>query len=156
LGILFVFKYFNFFTESLHALLTSLGVGVDPRFISIALPVGVSFYTFQSINYTLAVYRGKLRPCTNLLDFALFIAFFPQLIAGPIERAEDLLPQVQGRREIRGAMVREGLWLILLGLFKKMVLADNMAAFTKPVFENPGAASGIAVLVGIYAFAFQI
>jgi alginate O-acetyltransferase complex protein AlgI len=156
LGILFVFKYFNFFTESLHALLASLGVGVDPRVLSIALPVGVSFYTFQSINYTLAVYRGRLEPCADFLDFALFISFFPQLVAGPIERAEDLLPQVRGRREIRSAMAREGLWLILLGLFKKMVLADNMTAFTRPVFDAPGTASGVEVLVGIYAFAFQI
>lgn len=156
LGILFVFKYFNFFTESLHALLASMGIGVDPRIISVALPVGVSFYTFQSINYTMAVYRGKLRPCTDIFDFALFIAFFPQLIAGPIERAEDLLPQVEGRREIRGAMVREGLWLILLGLFKKMVLADNMATLAGPVFDSPGTATGVGVLVGIYAFAFQI
>ncbi|MHC5542222.1 MBOAT family O-acyltransferase, partial [Singulisphaera rosea] len=156
LGILFVFKYFNFFTESLHTLLMSMGIGVDPRIISVALPVGVSFYTFQSINYTMAVYRGKLRPCVDFFDFALFIAFFPQLIAGPIERAEDLLPQVEGRREIRGAMVREGLWLILLGLFKKMVLADNMATLAGPVFDSPGTATGVGVLVGIYAFAFQI
>jgi alginate O-acetyltransferase complex protein AlgI len=156
LSILFIFKYFNFFAESFRVLLASRGIMADARVLALALPVGISFYTFQSINYTLAVYRGRMRACEDFFDFALFIAFFPQLVAGPIERAEHLLPQVQNPRTISYGMVRDGLWLILLGYFKKLVLADNMVEFTRPVFNEPDSASGGAVLVAIYAFAFQI
>ncbi len=108
------------------------------------------------MSYTLDVYRGKLEPVRHFGDFALYVAFFPQLVAGPIERAEHLLPQVRNPRTIRYGMVREGLWLILLGYFKKVVLADNMAPFSRAVFDHPGEVSGLEVLGGIYAFAVQI
>jgi len=156
LGILFTFKYFNFFANGFANLLSVFGFDMDPRIINVALPIGISFYTFQTMSYTIDIYQGKLRPTRNFMNFALFVSFFPQLVAGPIERARNLLPQVEKRRTISYDMVREGLWLILLGYFKKLVIADNMIPFTQSVFESPDTASGLEILIGIYAFAFQI
>ncbi|HPK04110.1 MAG TPA: MBOAT family O-acyltransferase [Candidatus Sumerlaeota bacterium] len=156
LSILFFFKYFNFFVDSTLSLFHFFGLNPDIVTIKILLPVGISFYTFQSMSYTIDVYRGQLTPTRSLLDYMLFVSFFPQLVAGPIERARELLPQVQAPRCIDHAMVREGLWLILLGYFKKVVIADNMAPIANEVFNNPDAHQGLPVLLGIYAFAFQI
>lgn len=156
LGILFTFKYLNFFADSFERLLTLFGLSMDVHFIDVILPVGISFYTFQTMSYTIDIFLGKLKPAKNFLNFALFVAFFPQLVAGPIERARNLLPQVENKRTISYGMVREGLWLILLGYFKKLVIADNMIPFTRPIFENPHTVSGLEILIGIYAFAFQI
>ncbi len=156
LGILFSLKYFDFFRASFAALLQSFGYEADWRLFNFILPVGISFYTFQTMSYTIDIYRGQLAPTRNLRDFALFVAFFPQLVAGPIERASHLLPQVTQPRRVTYWMVRQACWLILLGYFKKVVLADNMAAFTKPVFDDPGAADGLSSAIAVYAFAFQI
>ena len=156
LGILFTFKYFDFFANGFANLLSVFGFDMDPRIINVALPIGISFYTFQTMSYTIDIYQGKLRPTRNFMNFALFVSFFPQLVAGPIERARNLLPQVEKRRTISYDMVREGLWLILLGYFKKLVIADNMIPFTQSIFESPNTASGLEILIGIYAFAFQI
>lgn len=156
LGMLAFFKYFGFFAESTSELLRLCGFAVDRLTLDIILPVGISFYTFQTLSYTVDVYRRELPACRSFVDFALFVSFFPQLVAGPIERATHLLPQVMRPREVTAGMIREGAWLLLLGYYKKVVLADNMAPFTERVFGHPTDVHGTEVLIGIYAFAFQI
>jgi D-alanyl-lipoteichoic acid acyltransferase DltB (MBOAT superfamily) len=156
LGMLGAFKYMGFFARSLMDGFAQLGYQMDLRFAELVLPVGISFYTFQSLSYTVDVYRGELKASRNPIDFALFVAFFPQLVAGPIERATHFLPQVQNPRTINYESWREGSWLILLGYYKKVVLADNMAPIAMRLFNNPGDVHGLEVLIGIYAFAFQI
>ena len=156
LGILFFFKYFGFFAENLTAALAVLGISADPQFIRIVLPVGVSFYTFQTMSYTIDVYRREMQATRNFLDFALFVSFFPQLVAGPIERASLLLPQIQGHRILRYNQIRQGCWLILFGYYKKVVLADNLAVFVNDVFNAPSEAYGLVIPLATLAFAFQI
>jgi len=156
LGILFVFKYFNFFAGSFQRLLTLFGLGLNIHVINVLLPLGISFYTFHNISYIVDVYRGRVTPTRSLVNFALYVALFPQLIAGPIARPGHLLPQIENHRRITYLMLREGFWLILLGYFKKVVLADSMIPFTSAVFERPGEVYGTQILFGIYAFAFQI
>lgn len=155
LGILGFFKYFNFFIENLSSLLGEFGVSLPFGVLQIVLPVGISFYTFQTMSYTLDVYRGQLKPAKSYLDFATFVSFFPQLVAGPIERASQLLPQIQHPRTITRAGMEEGAWLIFWGLFKKCVIADNLAILVEGVFNAHGS-SGPAALIALYAFAFQI
>lgn len=156
LGLLFFFKYFNFFADSLARLLQVFGMQADPITLRIILPVGISFFTFQTMSYTIDVWAGRLRPTRDLVDFSLFVVFFPQLVAGPIERATHLLPQVQERRVITYDMLREGAWLVLLGFYKKVVLADNMVVFVNEIFNQPEQAHGLAIPVAVLAFAFQI
>jgi D-alanyl-lipoteichoic acid acyltransferase DltB (MBOAT superfamily) len=119
LGILAFFKYFNFFADSLAGLLQVVGVDTPVRHLNIILPVGISFYTFQTMSYTLDIYRRQLKPTRNFLDFAAFVSFFPQLVAGPIERAAKLLPQIEQPRTIRRGDMESGAWLVVWGLFKK-------------------------------------
>ncbi|MCB9849902.1 MAG: MBOAT family protein [Phycisphaerales bacterium] len=157
LGILGVFKYYDFFAGSAGELLAALGAPVEPRLLRVVLPVGISFYTFQTLSYTIDVYRGELRACRSALRFAVFVAFFPQLVAGPIVRARDFLPQLASPRRIDLAGVGEGGYLVLWGLFKKVVIAGNLAPLVDSVFaSNAGAVSGGQVLVAVYAFAVQI
>ncbi len=156
LGLLAVFKYLGFFVESMEALLTSAGIDAGPWRLDLVLPVGISFYTFQTMSYTIDIYRRKLEPTRNFLDFALYVAFFPQLVAGPIERAVRLLPQIAQRRTITWDGVRAGAWLILIGYFKKTVIADNLAVLVDPAFSDPSQANGFDMLTAIYAFALQI
>ncbi len=156
LGILFFFKYCGFFVESANALLERLGAPGQIHVLRFILPVGISFYTFQSMSYVIDVYRRQLKPVSSLEDYALYVSFFPQLVAGPIERATHLLPQVQTERLITYPMIREGLWLILFGYFKKVVVADNMAPFADMVFNDPHNVHGLAIPLGLLAFAFQI
>lgn len=151
LGLLGVFKYFDFFSQSLAEL-----VGIDdPVLLNVILPVGISFYTFQTLSYSFDIYAGRLRPSRRFVDFATFVAFFPQLVAGPIERARDLLPQFQRMRPITGERIERGLHFIAQGLFKKVVVADNVALVADAAFalSNP---TGLQSLVGVYAFAIQI
>jgi len=156
LGILGFFKYFNFFIDSASALLLRLGLDVPDVTLRVILPVGVSFYTFQELSYTVDVYRRELSPARNFLDFALYVSFFPQLVAGPIERATSLLPQIQAPRPRVGwENVRSGLWLILLGTFKKVVVADSLAHLVDAVFDPAAKPVGMEVLLGAYGFAFQ-
>jgi len=119
LGMLGVFKYFNFFADNVHAALTSFGLGLDPILLRIFLPVGISFYTFQTLSYTIDIYKGKLEPRTNFLDFAVFVSFFPQLVAGPIERASRFLPQVEKDRHWNWAVFGDAWPLIVRGYVKK-------------------------------------
>jgi alginate O-acetyltransferase complex protein AlgI len=149
------FKYFNFFIDSANTLLSGLGLGTWDVQLRVILPVGISFYTFQSISYIVDVYRGEVEPARNPIDFALFVAFFPHMVAGPIMRSRDLLPQFQRERHTTRLQIREGLWLVLLGFFKKMVIGDNLAPIVDRVFSS-GDHTGATVLLGVYAFAFQI
>ena len=156
LGILGFFKYYDFFAESLASLLGVVGLEPDPFTLGVILPVGISFYTFQTMSYTIDIYRGKLAPVNSLVDFALFVAFFPQLVAGPIERARRLLPQIAKPRRIDRDQVGAGLWLVLWGYFKKVVIADNMALIVNPVFAGHGDYQGLELLVALLAFTVQI
>ena len=156
LGILFSFKYFGFFYDSLVQLGAAFGLQLDSLSLRIILPVGISFYTFQTLSYTIDVYRGRVQPCRRMEDFALYVAFFPQLVAGPIERSSHLLPQIEGARRVTLAGFRDGAWLVLLGYYKKVVLADNVAPYVNLVFGEPAAASGMAIPIAILAFAIQI
>jgi len=155
LSVLGFFKYCNFFIQSVSTALDHLGLDVSLPTLNLVLPVGISFYTFQSMSYTIDVYRGQLAPTRRVTDFLAFVSFFPQLVAGPIERASHLLPQFQQTRVITRAMLEEGVWLILWGLFKKVVIADNCAPLVEIVYGN-AAYTGPAVLLGTVAFALQI
>ncbi len=156
LGILGFFKYFNFFAENVDRILNVMGMSADWPVTTILLPMGISFYTFQTMSYTIDVYRGKLKPTRNFLNFAVFVSYFPQLVAGPIERASKLLPQVEQPRNIRYQQIRDGFRLILLGYVLKLIVAENMAPFTKELFNSPEDHHGLNVLFGLYAAAFQI
>lgn len=157
LGMLGFFKYFDFFIGEFSALLSSLGLQAHIPTLNVILPVGISFYTFQTMSYTIDVYYGKTKPADNILCFALYVSFFPQLIAGPIERSSHLLPQILEPRRLRPDDFTEGLYHVILGLFKKVVIADNMAPIVNRVFATPtDELSGLEILVGLYAFAFQI
>jgi len=158
LGILAVFKYSNFFIDSLSSLTSSVGLGELSPALSVVLPVGISFYTFQTLSYTFDVYRRRIEPTRNILDFATYVAFFPQLVAGPIERAQRLLPQIsdRGRRLPQGAPLQGAVLLILQGMFKKVVLADGVAVIANEVFSAPEDYSWIGVSLGVLAFGIQI
>ena len=154
LGILGFFKYFNFFADSLASIAAGFGVELSPMTLQIILPVGISFYTFQTLGYTLDVYRGRLKPCRNLPDFALFVAFFPQLMAGPIERARKLIPQLQSVRKIQCDDLRLGVWWIFWGLFQKVFIADNLAPYTFWGTVPGNAEAGLDIY--LLSFAFMI
>ncbi len=157
LGILGVFKYANFFVDSFADVLRDVGLEPNEPFLSVILPVGISFYTFQTMSYTIDVYRRRLEPVSDFIVFATFVAYFPQLVAGPIERARILLPQLQSNdRSLSLDRVQSGLGLILLGLFKKVVLADGVAGAADRAFTDPATLSSVSVAVGVLAFAIQI
>ena len=157
LGILGVFKYYNFFAESAADLLRFLGFEPDAATLSIVLPVGISFYTFQALSYTIDIYRRELRPAQSFLDYSLFIAFFPQLVAGPIVRAREFLPQLdQPRRFARHVELRSCLTLFLVGYLKKAVLADQVAMVVDPVFGHPDSWSTGANVMSLLLYSVQI
>jgi alginate O-acetyltransferase complex protein AlgI len=156
LGVLATFKYFGFFSHSLAELLRALGLQASFPVIHLVLPVGVSFYTFQSISYTVDVYRGKLPAAARLSEFALYVAFFPQLVAGPIERAPHMLPLIRAPRRVDMGTLSSGLGLILLGLFRKLCIADAVSAEVSAAFSEPGQLTGPQLLRGAYVFALQI
>lgn len=156
LGLLGVFKYYDFFVASLTEGLEALGVTARLDLLDIVLPVGISFYTFQTMSYTIDVYRRQLDAERDFVDFALFVSYFPQLVAGPIERASNLLPQIRTERRVTSDNLIEGGWLILKGFFLKMVIADNLALVTDEVFSSVRPASAITAGIGVLAFTFQI
>jgi alginate O-acetyltransferase complex protein AlgI len=156
LGLLGVFKYFNFFAESLGAALDALGIQSSSLHLNIVLPVGVSFYTFQSLSYTIDIYRRVFKPTDRFFDFALFVAYFPQLQAGPIERARQLLPQLASPRLITLDGTSRGLYLIVLGFFKKVAIADGVSPIVDQIFATSGQVSWIDVIIGSVLFAVQI
>ncbi len=156
-ALLGVFKYYNFFAHELSGLTALLQIPVSLPVLEILLPVGISFYTFQTMSYTIDVYRGDFKATRNFIDFALFVGFFPHLVAGPIVRANKLLPQISNPRQRQTDDFREGLYYVALGLFKKVVVADNLAAVSNTIFRtDPSQLSGVECLLGMYAFAFQI
>jgi alginate O-acetyltransferase complex protein AlgI len=155
LTVLGIFKYLGFFVNSAEKLLESVGLHANLPILSLVLPVGISFYTFQTLGYVIDVYRKQLRPAPNLLDFALYISFFPQLVAGPIERATHLLPQVLSPRTITYEQVSRGSFLILLGLFKKIVIADGVANAVNVIYGMP-VPSALDITLATYLFALQI
>lgn len=156
LAILGFFKYFNFFSESFTSLLNIAGLEADAITLKIILPVGISFYTFQTMSYTIDIYRKKLKATDNFFDFALFVSFFPQLVAGPIERATNLLPQIQAPRIIRKEQIYSAFFLIIWGYFKKIVIADNVSLVANQIFNNYTNFHGLDLLLGTIAFAVQI
>jgi alginate O-acetyltransferase complex protein AlgI len=156
LGLLFAFKYFNFFNAQARGLFDSLNIFYDVPAFNVLLPVGISFYTFQTLSYTIDVYRGAKKPERHLGIFALYVAFFPQLVAGPIERSTCLLPQLRLKQTFDPDRVVEGLRLALWGMFKKVVIADRLAIYVDAVYGAPGAHCGAAPALATYFFAFQI
>ena len=156
LAVLGFFKYCNFFIDSAETLLQSFGYQGPSWTLRVILPVGISFYTFQSMAYTIDVYRGKLRASKSLVDFALYVAFFPQLVAGPIERATTLLPQIQRVRVVSWADWEEGLLLFGLGLFRKVAIADPAGALADRYFADPASYSSVPLAAGVLLYALQI
>jgi alginate O-acetyltransferase complex protein AlgI len=156
IGLLFYFKYVNFFLESLEETLTALGANYSIPTLRVILPIGISFYTFEAINYTVDVYRRKIPAERNLSHFLLFILFFPHLVAGPIVRARDFLPQIRRAKQWQWSRMSLGLGLILLGAFKKLVIADRMGLIADPIFAEPTAYSSAANWYATIAFTIQI
>ena len=156
LGFLGIFKYFNFFIATARPALAALGFDPDSFHLDVVLPVGISFYTFQSLSYTLDAARGRVQAVHRFWDFALFVAFFPPMVAGPIERARHLLPQLLARRTIRLGQSLHGVVLILLGLFKKVAIADGLAPSVNAIYNSTGQVSGIDVALATLLFALQI
>ncbi|MHC4477792.1 MAG: MBOAT family O-acyltransferase [Planctomycetota bacterium] len=150
------FKYAGFVTDNLNALLAGLHLNLVIPQPNILLPIGISFYTFQSMSYTIDVYRGRFPAERNIIKFATFVAFFPQLIAGPVERAKSLLPQLQRITKIGAADVADGLSLFVVGLFKKVALADMLAIYVDKIYENPADYGSLPLIFATYAFAWQI
>jgi len=155
-GVLGWFKYFNFFYDSLQTTLGWLGLTLSPLPWRVLLPVGISFFTFQAASYVVDVYRREMETARDFAEFALFVAFFPQLVAGPIERCDRLLPQIQKARKVTVEWVDTGLWLLLWGYFKKMVVADNLAPFVEQVYAAPLEHLGLDLWLATIAFAIQI
>jgi alginate O-acetyltransferase complex protein AlgI len=156
IGFLGFFKYYNFFVESLVDSFTFFGAKLSINTLNIILPVGISFYTFQTLSYTIDVYKKKLEPTKNFLAFMAFVSFFPQLVAGPIERATNLLPQFYKKREFVYKDAVDGLRQVLWGLFKKVVIADNCATYANLIFNNSEDYTGSTLLIGAFFFALQI
>ena len=156
IGLLGFFKYYNFFIENFTEAFSFFGKEISPNTLNIILPVGISFYTFQTLSYTIDVYREKLEPTNNFIAFAAFVSFFPQLVAGPIERATNLLPQFYKASTFDYSNAVNGLRQILWGLFKKMVIADNCARYANMIFNNAQDYNGSALFLGAVFFAFQI
>lgn len=156
LTMLAFFKYFDFFAESLQATARSLGYEFDAITLRVVLPVGISFYTFQSMSYSIDIYRGQLQPSRSVIDYMAFVTFFPQLVAGPIERATALLPQIESDRRFHYESAVEGCRLILWGFFKKMVLADGLAVIVDRHYSAPTSFSGPVLAFATVCFAFQI
>jgi alginate O-acetyltransferase complex protein AlgI len=156
LGTLGVFKYFDFFSEQFALLISRFGFSASPILLDVALPVGISFYTFQALSYTIDVYRGRIAPVRDISAFMAFISFFPQLCAGPIERASNMLPQFQNKRRFDVALASDGMRQMLWGFFKKVVIADGCAPIVDGIFAEHSAQPSSALVLGAFLFAFQI
>jgi len=156
LGFLGVFKYYNFFAESFASAISNIGIQVHPASLDVILPVGISFYTFHGLSYVIDIYKGRIKAEENLIDYSVFVSFFPLLVAGPIERATHLLPQIQRERVFNYSKAVDGMRQILWGLFKKIVIADNCAQYADLIFNNSADHSGFTLLLGALFFTFQI
>lgn len=156
LGFLGIFKYYNFFASSFASALSGIGLYVSPWTLKVILPVGISFYTFHGLSYVIDIYKERIKAERNFIDYSVFVSFFPLLVAGPIERATHLLPQIQRKRKFDYSKAVDGLRQILWGLFKKVVIADNCARFANVIFDSPTEHSGSTLLLGALFFSFQI
>lgn len=156
LGFLGFFKYYNFFIDSFVEAFSFFGSPIQPNTLDIILPVGISFYTFQTLSYTIDVYKRKLEPTKDIVSFLAFVSFFPQLVAGPIERATNLLPQFYKKRQFHYSQAVDGCRQVLWGFFKKVVIADNCAEFANQIFNNSSEHTGSTLLIGALFFTFQI
>jgi len=156
LGVLVYFKYANFFIAEASALLRTLGADVRESYLKVILPVGISFFTFQALSYSIDVYKGKMHVERNFISFTLFVSFFPQLVAGPIERATNLLDQFKKEQHFSSDRLLEGSKLIIWGLFKKVVIADRLAAYVEQIYASPELFSGSTLFLATFFFAFQI
>lgn len=156
LGVLFTFKYFNFFVSEFNELFSSEGIGTSFTVWNVVIPLGLSFYTFQTMSYSIDVYKGKIKPTKNLLEFLCFVSFFPQLVAGPIERAKFLLPQFENKRVFNLKQSKEGLRQILWGLFKKVLVADKLGIAVTMAFENPDQYGALTLAFAAVLFSFQV
>jgi alginate O-acetyltransferase complex protein AlgI len=156
LGFLGLFKYYNFFAVSFATALAELGIHTNPWVLNVILPVGISFYTFHGLSYVVDIYKDRIKPERNFIDYAVFVSFFPLLVAGPIERATHLLPQIQKKRLFNFGAAIDGLRQILWGLFKKIVIADNCAKYANIIFNDFDEYSGSTLVLGAILFAFQI
>jgi alginate O-acetyltransferase complex protein AlgI len=156
LGFLGVFKYYNFFADSFAEALSHLGIHLDPWTLNVILPVGISFYTFHGLSYVIDIYKDRIKAEKNFVDYAVFVSFFPLLVAGPIERATHLLPQIKERRTFDYTRAADGMRQILWGLFKKIVIADRCAEYANDIFNNSGDYGGSTLVLGAILFTFQI
>ncbi|MDD3626943.1 MAG: MBOAT family protein [bacterium] len=156
LGLLFTFKYFNFFNDTMRHIFTYMNFNYQIPHSNLLLPVGISFYTFQTLSYTIDVYKGGREPEKHLGYFALYVSFFPQLVAGPIERSTRLLPQFYEKYDVDYDRITDGLKLMMWGLFKKVVIADRVSALVNTVYNNPSDFTGIPLIIATIFFAFQI
>ena len=156
LGVLFVFKYFNFFSESFVKLMSMFSIKLHPMTLKLLLPVGISFYTFQTLSYVIDVYRGNVKAEKHFGIYATFISFFPQLVAGPIERTKNLLPQIKEHHEFNYEQATYGLKLMAWGFFKKLVIADNVAVYVDRVFDDVYKFEGFALILATFFFTIQI
>jgi len=156
LGILAFFKYFGFFVQSFSPIAAMFGGNLDYLHLNIILPVGISFYTFQTMSYTIDIYRNSLKPTNNFIDFAVFVAFFPQLVAGPIERAKQLLPQIINKPDVTKIQIKQGLNLIATGLFKKVLIGDTSGRFVDHIFTNMEIYKSSEILFALILFSIQI
>jgi len=156
LSILFTFKYFNFINDSIRPLFNQFNIFYDVPNLKVLLPIGISFYTFQALSYTIDVYRGEKQPERHLGIYALYVSFFPQLVAGPIERSTRLLPQFYKKYDFDYNRVTDGLRLMAWGFFKKVVVADRLAVIVNPIYANPHEYMGVHLLIATFFFAYQI
>ena len=156
LGILAIFKYYNFFALQFQNGFELLGLHTNPILLNVALPIGISFYTFHGMSYVIDIYRGRQKPVSSFVDYAVFVSFFPLLVAGPIERANHLLPQVQKPRVFNYTQAVEGCRLIIWGMFKKVVVADNLAIAVDDIYSNYDNLNSINLIIGAIYFSFQI
>lgn len=156
LGLLSIFKYYNFFAESFSDLMNIFGWQPNDLTLNIILPVGISFYTFQTLSYTIDIYRKQFKPTNNVVSFFTYIAFFPQLVAGPIERASNLIPQIEKKRVFRKEWFNEGIIQILVGLFRKIVIADSIGPYVDTIYGDVGLYNSTTIILATFLYAFQI
>ncbi len=156
LGILAIFKYYNFFATQVQVAFDSLNIHLQPIFLDVALPIGISFYTFHGMSYVFDIYRGNQKPVSNIISYSVFVSFFPLLVAGPIERANHLLPQILKPRNFNYQIAVNGMRLILWGLFKKIVIADSLAPVVTQIYADYTNYNQLTVLLAIFYFSIQI
>ncbi|WP_299100186.1 MBOAT family O-acyltransferase [uncultured Winogradskyella sp.] len=156
LGLLAVFKYYNFFADSFSSTMSSIGWEVNDLTLNIILPVGISFYTFQTLSYSIDIYRNEIKASRDIVGFFTFVSLFPQLVAGPIERASNLMPQIEGKRKLNATLIKTGVFQIFIGLFRKVAIADNLGVYVDSVYGNYEIHNSSTLLVATVFYAFQI